>query len=105
MSGIFGQLAPASSVWTDLYTCPAGTVSVLRVIVSNRGAAATSFRVAVSENGDAIANLHHIASDKAIAGNDTGSTVSFVVSATDIVRVWAGNTSLSFTATGESRAA
>ncbi len=103
MSGILGQLAPASGSWVDLYTVPAATVASLRVIITNRGGSATTFRVALSEDGDAIADLHHIASDKDVAANDTGSTIAFVISSTDVVRVFAGNGNLSFTATGETR--
>jgi hypothetical protein len=75
----------------------------MRVIVTNRVATDSSFRVAASKDGDAIADLHHLATDKAIAKNDTGSTIGFVVSSGDVVRVWSGNGSLSFTATGEER--
>ena len=104
MSGILGQLAPGASAWNDLYTCPASTVATLRVIVSNRSSSATTFRVAASENGDAIDNKHWLAPDKDINGNDTGATIGFVISSGDIVRVFAGSANLSFTATGETRA-
>lgn len=104
MSGLLGQLAPSAASWQNIYTCPASTVCSLRVIVSNRTGVDTTFRVAASKNGDAIANKHWISSDKPIAGNDTGATIGFVISAGDIVRVWSGNGELSFTATGETRA-
>jgi len=103
MSGILGQLAPSAATWTDLYTCPASTIAAVRIIVTNRGATDTSFRAAVSANGDAIVDKHWVAADKGIVGNDTGSTISFVLSATDVVRVYAANANLSFTATGETR--
>ncbi len=103
MSGLLGQLAPGSGSWEDLYTVPANTVASLRVIVTNRVGADTSFRVAASKDGDAIADLHALAFDKPIAASDTGSTIAFVVSSGDVVRVWSGNGNLSFTATGETR--
>lgn len=103
MSGILGQSAPLAVTWTDIYTCPADTVSALRVIVSNRGSGAASFRVAASKGGNPIANEHWLAPDKAILGNDTGSSIAFIVSATDVVRVYASDANLSFTATGETR--
>ncbi len=103
MSGILGQLAPAATTWEDLYTCPSRTVATLRVIISNRSVLDSSFRVAASKDGDAIVNKHWLAPDKAIAGNDTGATIGFVVSSGDIVRVYAAGADLSFTATGETR--
>ncbi len=103
MSGILGQIAPTGGSFFDLYTCPVNTVATMRVIITNRGGPDTSFRVAISENGDPVADLHSIAFDKPIQGNDTGSTIGFAVSGGDIVRVFAGNSNLSFTATGEER--
>ena len=103
MSGLLGQLAPSAASWENIYTCPAATVCSLRVIVSNRTAADTTFRVAASKDGDALVDKHWISSNKPIAGDDTGATIGFVISAGDIVRVWSGNGNLSFTATGETR--
>lgn len=103
MSGLLGQVAPAAETWTDVYTCPANTVAALRVIVTNREDTDTTFRVAASKNGDPIANHHWLAGDKPIQAYDTGSSIAFVVAATDVVRVYGGNANLSFTATGETR--
>lgn len=103
MSGLLGQLAPAAGVWVDLYVVPSNRVVSMRVIVTNRGTTDTTFRVAASKDGAAIADEHHITTDKPIQGNDTGATIGFVVSHQDVVRVFAGNGNLSFTATGETR--
>ncbi len=103
-SGILGQAAPAATTLTDIYTVPATTVASLRVIITNRGINDASFRVAVSPNGAAIVDRHFIAFDKLMAANDAGSTIAFVVSSGDIVRVFAENADFSFTATGEERA-
>ncbi|MDK1039274.1 MAG: hypothetical protein QGD91_10230 [Actinomycetota bacterium] len=103
-SGILGQAAPAATTLTDIYTCPTNIVAVMRVIITNRGINDASFRVAVSPDGDAIEDKHFIAFDKLMAGNDTGSTIAFVVNEDDIVRVFAENAEFSFTATGEERA-
>lgn len=104
MSGILGQLAPTAGSWQTLYTVPANIRATLRVIVTNRVTAQTTFRVAVSPNGAAIANEHWIAGDKVIGENDTGSTIAIIVGGDDIVRVYAGSANLSFTATGETQA-
>jgi hypothetical protein len=104
MSGILGQSAPLSGVLTDIYEVPLLTVATMRVIVTNRSLNSALFRVAVSENGDPIADEHYVAFDKRIEGSDTGSTIGFAVSSGDIVRVESNTGNLSFTATGEERA-
>lgn len=103
MSGLLGQAAPGSSVLTDIYTCPASTVAVMRVIITNRSLNPANFRVAASKDGDAIVNEHYVAFDKRMEGNDTGSTIGFVVSSGDVVRVESDTGLVSFTATGEER--
>lgn len=105
MSGILGQAAPGANVLTDIYTVPLLTVATMRVIVTNRDINAALFRVAVSKDGDPIADEHYVAFDKRIEGSDTGSTIGFAVSSGDIVRVESNTGNLSFTATGEERAA
>jgi len=102
-SGILGQAAPAATTLTDIYTCPADTVAVMRVIITNRGNSKAEFRVALSPDGAAIVDEHFIAFDKLMEGNDTGSTIAFVVNENDVVRVFAENADFSFTATGEER--
>ena len=103
MSGLLGQVVPPANTWTDLFTVPVNTVTTMRVIVTNRNGADATFRVAASKDGDAIEDKHWLAGNKPIAGDDTGATIGFVVSSGDIVRVYASNTNLSFTATGETR--
>ena len=101
-SGILGQVAAGSSL-EDLYVCPANTIATLKVIVANRGGA-TSFRIAVQKNGEADSNKQLLASNTPIAANEPGSTVSFIVSGGDVIRVAGGTSNVSFTATGEERA-
>ena len=103
MSGILGQLAPAATTLEDLYTCPTDIVAVMRVIITNRGTAKAEYRVAVSPDGAAISDEHYVAFDKLMEGNDTGSTIAFIVNEDDVVRVFAENADFSFTATGEER--
>lgn len=105
MSGVLGQTAPNAAAWTDIYTCPASTVASCRVIVTNRSSVSTTFRAALAPNGAVIADEQWIAGDKFIQGNDTGSTIAFVLQAAAVVRVYATLATLSFTITGETRAA
>lgn len=101
MSGILGQLA--TSAEADLYTCPPRTIATLKVIISNRGAA-TTFQICVAVNGEAGDVKQDLASNTNIAANEPRSSVSFVISSGDVIRVSAGSANVSFTATGETRA-
>ena len=104
MSGLLGQAKPAASIWTDIYTVPATTVATARVIIANLGAADTTFRVALSKGGAAIADEHRVTGgDEPIKGDVSGSTIGFAISSGDIIRVFSGNGNLAFTATGEER--
>lgn len=102
-SGILGQAAPLAAVEADLYICPARILATLKVIISNR-ASATTFKIFAAKDGAASEDKQELASDTAIAANEPGSTVSFMVSDGDIVRVSSVSGSVSFTATGDERA-
>ena len=97
--GILGQAAPAAATLAVAYPVPASKHATARVLVCNRGAD-TSFRVAVSPLGVAIANQHYIAYGQALAVGDGLSSVPFTVTATDVVRVYSTSGSVSFTVTG-----
>lgn len=109
-SGILGQVAPAASTWTELYTVPMNTLASLRVIVANRGSTETHFIIAAEPAGApapaAPPNESHIASGtpgEGIQGNTSGSSIAFLAQAGVVVKVFALNSNLSFTASGEER--
>ena len=97
--GVLGQSAPSAGVLTSIYTVPAGRHATIRVLATNRSTADT-FRVAVSPLGASIANAHYIAYDFPIDANDALSSAPFEVGATDVVRVYSTNGSISFTVSG-----
>lgn len=98
---ILGQQNPSATTLTDLYTVPAATEAICRgVIVANRSATATSFRVSVAANGAADSNEQYIAYDVPIAGNEVKETFPVALDATDKIRVYATLATLSFTAMG-----
>lgn len=99
---ILGQSAPSATTNTDLYTVPGATQSVISTLtVCNRGTTATTYRIAARPSGAAIANAHYIAYDASIAANSTVTlTIGISLATTDVVTIYAGNTSLSFTAFG-----
>ncbi len=103
ISGLLGQVAPGAAAEVDLYKCPPNTIATLRVIISNR-AGATSFKVLAVKGGVASETKHELASAVPVAANEPGSTIGFVISSGDVIRVSSASGSCSFTATGETRA-
>jgi hypothetical protein len=98
--GVLGQSAPSAAVLTDMYTTPALKHTTGRIIVVNRGILQTQLRIALSPNGDAIADEHYVAYNVTIDGGATGSTIGIILGDGDVVRVWGGTSDLSFTLTG-----
>ena len=95
---ILGQSAPAAATPADLYTVPAATEVVSStIVVCNRSATATAFRISVAPAGAATADAHYLYYDVAITGNDTfTTTIGITLAATDKVRVYATLATLSF---------
>jgi hypothetical protein len=88
-----GQLDLTTTSLTDLYTVPASTETVVStVIIANRETTATTFRLAIRVDGDAISNQHYVAYDVPVAANDsTTLTLGITLAATDVVTVSAGD--------------
>lgn len=100
---VLGQSAPLATTLTTLYLVPLSRQSVASsIVVCNRAAAATSFRVAVRPAGVAISNEHYLYYDVTIAGNDTFvATIGITLSATDVVSVYNTLATLSFNLFGQ----
>ena len=100
---VLGQLAPGAASLSTLYTVPALTsTAVSSIVVCNRSATATSFRIAVRPAGGAISNEMYLYYDVTIAGNDTFiATVGVTLATTDIVSVYATLATLSFQIFGQ----
>ncbi len=96
-----GQSAPAATTNTDLYMVPVATSAVCSTLaICNRGVS-TTFRVAVRPAGAAIANQHYIVYDNYVNQYDTVFlTLGVTLAATDVVTVYAGNATLSFSLFG-----
>jgi len=95
---VLGQLAPGAASLTTLYTVPAVTsTAVSSIVVCNRSATATSFRIAVRPAGAAISNEMYLYYDVTIAGNDTFiATIGISLATTDVISVYATLATLSF---------
>tara|TARA_R110002126_G_scaffold51939_1_gene141847 strand:+ start:21206 stop:21535 length:330 start_codon:yes stop_codon:yes gene_type:complete len=100
---VLGQVDPLAATLTTLYTVPgATTCGVSSIIVCNRSATATSFRVAIRPGGAGISDEHYIYYDVTIAGNDTFiATVGITLATTDVISVYATLATLSFQAHGQ----
>jgi hypothetical protein len=101
---VLGQVDLQSQTLTTLYTVPSSTEAVISsVIIANRAATATTFRLAVRPNGAAISDQHYLAFDVPIAANDsTTLTLGLTLDAADVLSVNAAGTAsrLSFNAFG-----
>lgn len=98
---VLGQSAPAAATATTLYTVPAATQTVGSTLAICNRDIATVYRVSVRPAGAAQANQHYLAYDAVIAANDTIMlTLGITLATTDVVTVYAGTSSLSFSLFG-----
>jgi hypothetical protein len=99
---VLGQLAPAATTATNVYTVPAATETVIStIVVANRAATAGSFRLSVRPNGATQADYHYIAYDVPIAANDsTTLTLGITVDAADVVTFYASSADMSINVFG-----
>ena len=99
---IIAQSAPGATTSTDLYTVPALTsVVASSIIVCNRGATNTTFRISLAPLGAVIGNSQYLYYDVPLSKNNTFiATIGITLATTDVVRVYAGNGNLTFTLLG-----
>lgn len=99
---VLGQVAPAATANTTLYTAPAATQAVISSItVCNRSSVQAKFRVAVRPNGASITDSHYVAYDTPIESNDViAMTLGLTLGDTDVVTVYASSSLVSFGAFG-----
>ena len=98
---VLGQSNPAATTLTTLYTVPAARSAICSTLsIANIGISAT-FRVAVIPAGATIANQHYLVYDASVNANDTVLlTLGISLATTDVVSVYASNTSVSFSLFG-----
>lgn len=100
---VLGQSNPSAATLTTMYTVPLATEAVgSSIVVCNRDAVATTFRVAVSPAGAGISDEQYLYYDVDINGNDTFiATIGITLEASSIVRVYATLATLSFNLFGQ----
>ncbi len=96
--GILGQTADASTEVT-LYTVPADTFVKVRIVVANRGSAAT-YRIALLNDGGTTANEDYVAYDAPLGANETLTSTTFTLNPVDEIKVESSSATVSFTAFG-----
>lgn len=97
-----GELSPAATTLTALYTVPAATsTAVSSIVVCNRNAGKIKFRVSVAVAGAGDTGAQYLYFDNELAGNDTFvAVIGITLAATDVVRVQSDTTLVSFNAFG-----
>ena len=95
---VLAQVDPVAITLTNAYTVPAGTSTVVSsIMVCNRSAVATSFRISIAVAGAADNNIQYLYYDLAITGNNSFSAIlGITLAATDVIRVYATLATLSF---------
>jgi hypothetical protein len=95
---VLGQVATAATTNTALYTVPALKETIVStLVIANRVATASSFRIAVRPNGATLSNEHYIAYDVAVGPVDsTTLTLGLTLQAGDVITVYASSANLSF---------
>lgn len=95
---VLGQINPAASTATTLYTVPAGNSSVISTLtVCNQLGTAANFRVAIRPAGETLSNKHYLNFDTQVPGFDQlALTIGITLATTDVVTVFANTANVSF---------
>lgn len=98
-----GQSNPSATTLTALYTVPAATTAIVTTLnITNRSATGTTFRISHALAGAADNDKQYLYYDAAIGGNDCVQvTTAMPMATTDVLRVYAGAATLSFSVYGE----
>lgn len=99
---VLGQVAPAATTATTLYTVPSATEAVVSsIIIANRDSNSATFDIAIRPNGATLANEHYIAKNITVGASDsTVLTIGVTLDAADVITVNASTANLSFSAYG-----
>lgn len=95
---VLGQLVPAASTLTTLYTVPAATSTVVSSLTCcNPSGSSTTVRVSIAVAGAADDPKQYLYYDVPVLGHDTlTATLGLTLATTDLVRVLAANGLVAF---------
>ena len=99
---VLGQVNPAATTLTTLYTVPGATsTTVSSIAICNQAAADATFRISIQIAAAADNAKQYIYYDTTVEANDTFvATVGLTLATTDVVKIYASSGTLSFTAYG-----
>ena len=99
---VLGQVNPAATTATTLYTVPSATQTIVSTIsVTNQAATAATFRIAVRPAGASLVAQHYIVYGATVPASDsTFITAGITLGATDVLTVYASSANVSFNAYG-----
>jgi len=92
------QTALSATTLTDVFTCSRRAVKLVSIFVCNRGAGATTFRIAIAYLGIADDVSQYLFYDEAIAANTTRQiefSASKVLGFSDVIRAYTAGASVS----------
>lgn len=95
---ILGQSAPAATILTDLYTVPSSaTTTISSFFAANRTTSGATFRASVAVSGAVDSSKQYLYFDTDLPANETFvATVGITLSQTDVFRVYASLSGISF---------
>lgn len=94
-----GNGTPGPSLVT-IYTCPSGSSTVAKLVVTNRSGTDRTFRFAVSPGGAAIQNSHYWFYDYDLPANDTVQLDGLALDEGDVCRAYGSTTDVTFNLNG-----
>ena len=99
---VLGQVAPAATTLTTLYTVPSSTSTVASsIVICNQAASSATYRIAVRPAGAAAEAKHYIVYGATVAASDSVVlTIGTTLATTDVVSVYASSATLSFSLFG-----
>jgi hypothetical protein len=99
---VLGQVSPAATTETTLYTVPAQKETIVSsIVVVNRGSGTATYRIAIRPNSANIENKHYIAFDNSIDAKATEIlAIGVTLDASDRISVYASSADFSFNAFG-----
>ena len=99
---VLGQVNPAATTATTLYTVPASTQTIVSTLtVTNQTATAGTYRISLRVAAAADNAKQYIAYDVSLPGNASDTlTLGVTPGATDVITVYASAATFSFNAFG-----
>lgn len=95
---VLGQLDPAATTVTTLYTVPdMAQTTVSSIVAANRTGSAITFRLSVHVAGASADDKQYLYYDKSVAANDSLTIViGITLNQTDVVKVYTSAVDMSF---------